>query len=152
MHIPWEGMVMSPAVRLVCSIVVAGSLVLLQACAPSVVRQQTAALQPAQSPIRVKLVDEIEAHIGTGYPARLKAGTTWQLVGSIPESDVYYEVSTATETEKKLTFTLAENETRYVRLEIGFGILVGRVYGVLVEQDEAAKELSSMHYTGVVTN
>jgi Protein of unknown function (DUF2846) len=63
-----------------------------------------------------------------------------------------YEVSTATETEKKLTFTLAENETRYVRLEIGFGILVGRVYGVLVEQDEAEKDLSSMHYTGVETN
>jgi hypothetical protein len=80
---------MSPAVRSICCIVVAGSLLLLQACAPSVVRQQTAALQPAQSPIRVTLVDEIEAHIGTGYPARLKLGTTWQLVGSIPEGDVY---------------------------------------------------------------
>jgi Protein of unknown function (DUF2846) len=59
-----------------------------------------------------------------------------------------YEVASTTETEKKLTFTLAEGETKYVRLSIGLGILVGRVKSELVEANEAKEELASLHYIG----
>jgi hypothetical protein len=59
-----------------------------------------------------------------------------------------YEVASTTETEKKLTFTLAEGETKYVRLSIGLGIMVGRVKSELVEADEAKKDMASLHYIG----
>lgn len=59
-----------------------------------------------------------------------------------------YEVASTTETEKKLTFTLAAGETKYVRLSIGLGILVGRVKAELVDEVEALKDMESLHYIG----
>lgn len=59
-----------------------------------------------------------------------------------------FEVSTSTEVEKKLTFTLAAAETRYVRLNMNFGLLVGRVVPELVPAAEAAKEISDLSYVG----
>jgi Protein of unknown function (DUF2846) len=61
-----------------------------------------------------------------------------------------YEVASTTETEKKLTFTLAEGETKYVRLSIGLGFAVGRVKSELVEANEAKEEMASLHYIGKV--
>lgn len=58
------------------------------------------------------------------------------------------EVSTASEVEKKLTFTLEAGQTRYVRTKIGFGLMVGRVYPELVDAAEGAKELAETSYTG----
>lgn len=58
------------------------------------------------------------------------------------------EVSTATEVEKKLTFTLAQGETRYVRLNMAFGLLVGRVVPELVPAAEATKEIGDTSYAG----
>ncbi len=58
------------------------------------------------------------------------------------------EVSTSTEVEKKLTFTLEAGQTRYVRTKIGFGVMVGRVYPELVDPAEATKELAETSYTG----
>jgi hypothetical protein len=58
------------------------------------------------------------------------------------------EVSTATEVEKKLTFTLEAGQTRYVRTKVGFGIAVGRVYPELVDSAEGAKELAETSYIG----
>jgi hypothetical protein len=57
-----------------------------------------------------------------------------------------YEVTAATETEKKLTFTLEPLQERYVRLKMQFGILVGRVIPELVNKDEAEKELKELRY------
>jgi hypothetical protein len=58
------------------------------------------------------------------------------------------EVSTSTEVEKKLTFTLDAGQTRYVRTTIGFGILAGRVYPELVDNTTGVKELSESSYIG----
>lgn len=58
------------------------------------------------------------------------------------------EVSTSTEVEKKLTFTLAPGQTRYVRTVIGMGILVGRVYPELVDNAEGIKQVSESSYVG----
>jgi hypothetical protein len=58
------------------------------------------------------------------------------------------EVSTSTEVEKKLTFTLDPAQTRYVRTVIGFGLLVGRVYPELVDTAEGAKALADTSYIG----
>ncbi len=59
------------------------------------------------------------------------------------------EVVTATEVERKLTFTLAASETRYVRTTTSFGVVVGRVQAGLVDRAEAEKELEETSYTGV---
>jgi hypothetical protein len=61
-----------------------------------------------------------------------------------------YTVTTATEVEKKLTFTLDAGQVRYVRLAISLGVFVGHVYGELVDGPVAANEMESTSYTGSV--
>jgi hypothetical protein len=61
-----------------------------------------------------------------------------------------YTVTTATEVEKKLTFTLDAGQVRYVRLAISMGVFVGHVYGELVDEPVAVKEMESTSYTGSV--
>jgi hypothetical protein len=58
------------------------------------------------------------------------------------------EVTTATEVEKKLTFTLEPRQTRYVRTVIGMGVFMGRVYPELVDPTEGEAELRQMSYIG----
>jgi hypothetical protein len=58
------------------------------------------------------------------------------------------DVSTSTEVEKKLTFTLAAGQTRYVRTAIGMGLMVGRVYPELVDNAEGAKQVAETSYIG----
>lgn len=58
------------------------------------------------------------------------------------------EVATATEVEKKLTFTLEAQQVRYVRTTVGFGIMVGRVYPELVDNETGVKEIEDASYIG----
>ncbi len=59
-----------------------------------------------------------------------------------------YEVTTSTEVEKKLTFNLDKNETKYVRSTVGMGVVLWRVYPELVTEEEALKEIMELHYIG----
>lgn len=61
-----------------------------------------------------------------------------------------HEVTTTTEVEKKLTFTLDKGETKYVKTSIGLGIVVGRVIPELVSASEAEAELPDLSFTGVM--
>jgi len=58
------------------------------------------------------------------------------------------EISITTEVERKVAFALSEGQTRYVRVAVGFGILVGRFYPQLVESDEAEREMAALAYSG----
>jgi hypothetical protein len=58
------------------------------------------------------------------------------------------EVSTSTEVEKKLTFKLEAKQTRYVKTSISLGILVGRVYPELVDNEVGEKEIAESSYAG----
>jgi hypothetical protein len=58
------------------------------------------------------------------------------------------EVSTSTEVEKKLSFTLDPGQTRYVRTVVGLGLFVGRVYPELVDDATGRKELEEASYIG----
>jgi hypothetical protein len=58
------------------------------------------------------------------------------------------EVTTSTEVERKLTFTLEPDQVRYVRLNISMGMFVGHVYGELVDEAKGASEIASMRYVG----
>lgn len=57
-------------------------------------------------------------------------------------------VSTSTEVEKQLTFTLAAGETKYVKTTVSFGVLVGRINSALVNSTEAKAEIAGLAYTG----
>lgn len=59
-----------------------------------------------------------------------------------------YTVVTTTEVERKLSFTLEEAQTRYVRFSVGFGFFVGHVYGELVDNSVALEEIKDCKYTG----
>lgn len=55
-------------------------------------------------------------------------------------------VTAATETEKKLTFTLEPGQERYVRLKIQMGLFVGRIVPELVDKAEAEGELKDLSF------
>ena len=57
-----------------------------------------------------------------------------------------YEVTAATETEKKLTFTLEPGQARFVRLKIQMGVFVGRIVPELVDKAEAEGELKELSF------
>jgi Protein of unknown function (DUF2846) len=59
-----------------------------------------------------------------------------------------YEVITATEVTRKLSLTLDKGQTRYVRLNISMGFLVGHVYPELVDTATGEKEIQECSYTG----
>ena len=56
------------------------------------------------------------------------------------------EVTATTETKKKLTFTLEEGETKYVRTTVGFGLVVGRIIPTLVSKEEGENALPDLAY------
>lgn len=59
-----------------------------------------------------------------------------------------YEVLLSTEVERKLTFTLEPGQERYIRMTVGMGAIVYRVYPELIDPAEARKELVDLSYTG----
>lgn len=79
-----------------------------------------------------------------------------KVVGRSERASVFYVdqspgncvVSTSTEVEKQLTFTLAAKETRYVHTSVSMGVLVGRINAKLVNATEAKSEIESLHYIG----
>lgn len=60
------------------------------------------------------------------------------------------EVITGSEVDRKLTFTIAPGETRYVRLAVGLGVLVYRIIPELVDEADARKEIADLSYTGAL--
>ena len=58
------------------------------------------------------------------------------------------EVVSGSEVEKKLTFQVAPGDRRYVRMAVGFGVVVWRVMPELVDEAEAKQEMAGLAYTG----
>jgi hypothetical protein len=59
-----------------------------------------------------------------------------------------YEVLLSTEVERKLTFTLAQGQEQYVRMSVGFGVVVYRVYPELVDVATGRAEIQDLSYIG----
>ncbi|MGB0206073.1 MAG: DUF2846 domain-containing protein [Neptuniibacter sp.] len=59
-----------------------------------------------------------------------------------------YEVLLSTEVDKKLTFQLHSGEEKYVKMSVGLGAIVYRVYPELVQQTEALKDMEGLSFTG----
>jgi outer membrane murein-binding lipoprotein Lpp len=56
------------------------------------------------------------------------------------------EISTSTEVERKLTFTLDKGQVRYVRLNISIGFFVGRIIPELVDNATGEKEIADLSH------
>lgn len=59
-----------------------------------------------------------------------------------------YEVLLSTEVERKVTFTLEPRQERYVRMTVGLGVVVYRVFPELADPAEGSKELRELNYMG----
>lgn len=59
-----------------------------------------------------------------------------------------YEIMTSTEVDRKLSLAVEPGQTRYVRLNISIGFLVGHVYPELVEPSVGEEEIKACSYTG----
>jgi hypothetical protein len=57
-----------------------------------------------------------------------------------------YEITTTTEVERKLSLTLDKGQTRYVKLSLSIGFVVGHVYPELIDNDVAMKEMASTRF------
>ena len=57
-----------------------------------------------------------------------------------------YEISTTTEVERTLSLTLDKGQTRYVKLSLSIGFVVGHVYPELIDNDVATKEMASTRF------
>jgi hypothetical protein len=60
---------------------------LLASCAPAVV-QQSVQLAPGGG-TSLRLTRPVSVPLSTGYSTRLRADTRWDLVGNLPQGDVY---------------------------------------------------------------
>lgn len=58
-----------------------------------------------------------------------------------------YEIMTSTEVDRKLSFTLGNNQTRYIRLRVSLGFFREHVYPALVEEQEALEEIKYCKYS-----
>jgi hypothetical protein len=59
-----------------------------------------------------------------------------------------YQITTSTEVDRSLSTTLEKGQTRYVRLNISTGFLVGHVYPELVDESEGQEEIQKLNYIG----
>ena len=76
------------------------------------------------------------------------------LVGKAEPNGVFFvdrapgnmEVVTGSEVERKLTFTIGPGETRYVKLGVGFGVLVWRIIPELVDEAKARSDIADLAF------
>ncbi|WP_455219310.1 DUF2846 domain-containing protein [Kaarinaea lacus] len=59
-----------------------------------------------------------------------------------------YSVSTSTEVERTLEFTLSAGETKYIRTYVTMGVMVGHVIPELVSADDAMKAMTDLSFAG----
>lgn len=127
-------------------------VVLLSACATGMAYKDARASFPALSPEQGR----IWFYRSSAFGAALQPDVylNGQKVGTAKPHGVYfvdrspgsYEVSTTTEVEKKLTFTLEKGQQRFVRFVAGFGLVVGRVYPELIDPKTAEEEIQDLAY------
>jgi hypothetical protein len=67
-------------------------------------------------------------------------------VRDVPPGD--YEAATTTEVERKVSFTVAAAEEKFVRCRISMGVVVGHGILELMDPAKARREIENLSYTG----
>ena len=128
------------------------ALLLLSGCATGPKYTEVISTIPALAPSQGRIYFYRPSALGTAVQPDINLNG--QKVGTAKPHGFYfvdrapgnYEVSAATETEKKLTFTLEPRQERFVRLKIQMGLLVGRIVPELVDKIEAEGELGDLSF------
>lgn len=63
-----------------------------------------------------------------------------------------YKITTTTEVKRALSLRLKRGQTRYVKLKVHMGLMVGRVYPELVNSATGKEEIQQTKYTGAVAS
>jgi len=63
-----------------------------------------------------------------------------------------FQVVLSTEVEKKLSFELNNAEEKYVRMTVGLGVIVYRVYPELADREKALAEMQELSFIGNLMN
>ena len=132
--------------------VAAALLLVLSGCATGAKYTEVVSTLPPLAPSQGRIYFYRPSAFGTAVQPDINLNS--QKVGTAKPHGFYfvdrppgnYEVTAATETEKKLTFTLEPGQERFVRLRIAMGVLVGRIIPELVDKAQAEKELSSLSF------
>lgn len=136
---------------------VAACIALLSACATGPKYQESAASVPKLRATEGRIYVYRSSGLGgLVQPSVYLNGTE---VGSAVPMTVFfvdrtpgsYEVSASTEVEKKVTFSLAQGEQKYVRFTPTFGLIVGRIVPELVDQSTAEAELKELSLVAAKT-
>jgi hypothetical protein len=130
----------------------AALLLPLSGCATGAKYTEVASTLPALAPSQGRIYFYRPSAFGAGVQPAINLNG--QKVGTAKPHGFYfvdrapgnYEVTAATETEKKLTFTLEPNQERFVRLRIQMGVFVGRIVPELVDKADAEGELGKLSF------
>jgi Protein of unknown function (DUF2846) len=60
-----------------------------------------------------------------------------------------YQISTSTEVNRTLSLTLSPGQTRYVKLSLSMGFMVGHVYPELVENVQGSADVQECSFLGL---
>lgn len=134
---------------------VAACAVVMAGCATGVKYQDMASTIPAVKPDQGR-VYFFRSSVMFGAAIQPEIRLDGQVVGASKPGGFFYVdkapgnylASTATETEKTLSFTLAAGETKYIRTSPSFGVMVGRIVMDLETPEKALAELPSLSFTG----
>ncbi len=137
--------------RLAFTALLLGAVVLVAGCASGPrYRDSGASLPPLPADMGRIYVYRTTAFGAAVQPKVMLNGE--EIGTSVPHGIFYvdrapgdYEVATSTEVKRKLTFTLAKGEVKYVRLAMQMGFFVGHVIPQLVEPKEAEAEIGKLH-------
>jgi Protein of unknown function (DUF2846) len=133
-------------------LVTAALLLPLSGCATGAKYTEVASTLPALAPSQGRIYFYRPSAFGAAVQPAINLNG--QKVGTAKPHGFYfvdrapgnYEVTAATETEKKLTFTLEPNQERFVRLRIQMGVFVGRIVPELVDKADAEGELGKLSF------
>jgi hypothetical protein len=127
-------------------------VVLLSACATGPAYKDVRATLPALSPDQGRIWFYRDSALGAALQPDVNLNG--QKVGTAKPGGFFfvdrtpgnYEAVTGTEVEKKLTFTLDKGQHRHVRLAVGWGVLLWRVYPELADPKAAEEAMQDLAY------
>ncbi|MBL8378032.1 MAG: DUF2846 domain-containing protein [Burkholderiales bacterium] len=128
------------------------SLLILAGCASGPKFNTVEASMPALAKDKARVFFYRATSLGAAIQPDVRMNGT--VIGKAVPLGVYFadtdpgniEIATSTEVERKLTFSIGASETRYVRLNISLGLLVGRVAPELVDEKEARMEIVDLAF------
>ena len=129
-------------------------LIWLTGCASGPKYAEVAGSLGEAAPDKARIYIYRTAVVGAGVQPQVKLNG--EVIGkAVPKGFCYvdralgnYKMTTSTEVDRHLSFTLEEGQTRYVRLNIGMGFFVGHVYPELVDKAIGTEEIKQCSYTG----